>query len=78
MCGIAGWVSFDHDLRAAADVATLDAMTETMACRGPDDRGTWIADSAGLGHRRLAGISPLLISSCTRSVPVTTGTDRTS
>ncbi|MEW2491587.1 asparagine synthase (glutamine-hydrolyzing) [Streptomyces sp. NPDC048411] len=54
MCGIVGWVSFDHDLRAAAGVATLDAMTETMACRGPDDRGTWIADHAGLGHRRLA------------------------
>ncbi|MEU6016435.1 asparagine synthase (glutamine-hydrolyzing) [Streptomyces sp. NPDC047515] len=54
MCGIAGWVSFDRDLRAAADMATLDAMTETMACRGPDDRGTWTAEHAGLGHRRLA------------------------
>ena len=40
MCGITGWISFDRDLRAAAD--TLDAMTETMSCRGPDDRGTWI------------------------------------
>ncbi|MEV7959411.1 asparagine synthase (glutamine-hydrolyzing) [Streptomyces sp. NPDC088141] len=54
MCGIVGWVSFDRDLRAAADVATLDAMTETMACRGPDDRGTWTVEHAGLGHRRLA------------------------
>ncbi|MFD4941894.1 asparagine synthase (glutamine-hydrolyzing) [Streptomyces sp. NPDC058239] len=54
MCGITGWVSFDRDLRAAEDVATLDAMTETMSCRGPDDRGTWIADHVGLGHRRLA------------------------
>ncbi|WP_335937981.1 asparagine synthase (glutamine-hydrolyzing) [Streptomyces sp. PTD5-9] len=54
MCGITGWVSFDRDLRAADEVATLDAMTETMACRGPDDRGTWIAPHAGLGHRRLA------------------------
>ncbi|MER6102842.1 asparagine synthase (glutamine-hydrolyzing) [Streptomyces sp. NPDC001832] len=54
MCGIVGWVSFDSDLRASEAVATLDAMTETMSCRGPDDRGTWITDHAGLGHRRLA------------------------
>lgn len=52
MCGITGWVSFDRDLRAEA--ATLDAMTETMACRGPDDRGTWAEGPAALGHRRLA------------------------
>ncbi|MFD4815051.1 asparagine synthetase B family protein, partial [Streptomyces sp. NPDC058418] len=52
MCGITGWVSFDRDLRDAS--TTLDAMTETMACRGPDDRGTWISGPAGLGHRRLA------------------------
>jgi asparagine synthase (glutamine-hydrolysing) len=52
MCGITGWVSFDRDLRAEA--ATLDAMTETMACRGPDDRGTWAQGPAALGHRRLA------------------------
>ncbi|MER6608809.1 asparagine synthase (glutamine-hydrolyzing) [Streptomyces sp. NPDC000927] len=54
MCGIAGWVSYDRDLRASEEAATLDAMTETMACRGPDDRGTWTDGHAGLGHRRLA------------------------
>jgi asparagine synthase (glutamine-hydrolysing) len=52
MCGITGWISFDRDLQAAAE--TLHTMTETMACRGPDDRGTWISGPAGLGHRRLA------------------------
>ncbi|MFE4370559.1 asparagine synthase (glutamine-hydrolyzing) [Streptomyces sp. NPDC056835] len=52
MCGITGWVSFDRDLRSASE--TLDAMTETMSCRGPDDRGTWISGPAALGHRRLA------------------------
>jgi asparagine synthase (glutamine-hydrolysing) len=52
MCGITGWVSFGRDLRG--DRATVDAMTETMACRGPDDRGTWFAEHAALGHRRLA------------------------
>ncbi|MFI5770359.1 asparagine synthase (glutamine-hydrolyzing) [Streptomyces sp. NPDC051658] len=54
MCGIAGWVSFDRDLRGVEEVAKLDAMTETMSCRGPDDRGTWTAGHASLGHRRLA------------------------
>ncbi|MFG2659995.1 asparagine synthase (glutamine-hydrolyzing) [Streptomyces sp. NPDC048425] len=52
MCGITGWVSFDRDLRGSAD--TLDAMTQTMECRGPDDRGTWAEGPAALGHRRLA------------------------
>ncbi|MFH9619184.1 asparagine synthase (glutamine-hydrolyzing) [Streptomyces pratensis] len=54
MCGIAGWVSFDADLTHRADV--LDAMTETMACRGPDGRGTYVRTHVGLGHRRLAVI----------------------
>ncbi|MEV7089683.1 asparagine synthase (glutamine-hydrolyzing) [Streptomyces sp. NPDC093085] len=69
MCGITGWISFDRDGRDAPDPvdpgdpgppsavsAALDAMTETMACRGPDARGTWIEGPAALGHRRLAVI----------------------
>ncbi|MEV0916909.1 asparagine synthase (glutamine-hydrolyzing) [Streptomyces sp. NPDC049967] len=52
MCGITGWVSFERDLHSES--ATLDAMTETMSCRGPDDRGSWISGPAALGHRRLA------------------------
>lgn len=52
MCGITGWISFDRDL--SAETTTLHAMTETMACRGPDDRGTWTEGPAALGHRRLA------------------------
>jgi asparagine synthase (glutamine-hydrolysing) len=52
MCGITGWVAFGHDLRQ--ERATVDAMTETMACRGPDDRGTFTTEHAALGHRRLA------------------------
>ncbi|MFF8946070.1 asparagine synthase (glutamine-hydrolyzing) [Streptomyces sp. NPDC014864] len=54
MCGITGWVSYDRDLRTEA--AALHAMTETMACRGPDDRGVWTHGPAALGHRRLAVI----------------------
>ncbi|MGW4440877.1 asparagine synthase (glutamine-hydrolyzing) [Streptomyces sp. NPDC004596] len=52
MCGITGWVSYDRDLTTEA--TALHAMTETMACRGPDDRGTWTEGPAALGHRRLA------------------------
>jgi asparagine synthase (glutamine-hydrolysing) len=54
MCGITGWVSYDRDL--TRENAVLDEMTETMACRGPDARGTWADRHAALGHRRLAVI----------------------
>ncbi|MFI5609299.1 asparagine synthase (glutamine-hydrolyzing) [Amycolatopsis sp. NPDC051903] len=52
MCGIAGWVSYETDLSQRQEI--VDAMTETMACRGPDDRGTWVRRNVALGHRRLA------------------------
>jgi len=54
MCGFTGWVSYDRDLHTARH--TVEAMTATMACRGPDDGGVWIDGSghAALGHRRLA------------------------
>jgi asparagine synthase (glutamine-hydrolysing) len=54
MCGITGWVAFDRDLTREKDV--IDAMTETMSCRGPDAAGTWADQNATLGHRRLAVI----------------------
>lgn len=57
MCGITGWVSFGRDLTHERQV--LNAMTETMACRGPDARGIWIDRHAALGHRRLAVIDPV-------------------
>jgi asparagine synthase (glutamine-hydrolysing) len=54
MCGIVGWVDYARDLRREA--ATVRAMTATMALRGPDAEGVWLARHAGLGHRRLAVI----------------------
>jgi len=54
MCGIAGWVDFDRDL--TRERATVDAMAETMSCRGPDDGQMWLARHVALGHRRLAVI----------------------
>ncbi|MCY1649600.1 asparagine synthase (glutamine-hydrolyzing) [[Kitasatospora] papulosa] len=54
MCGIAGWVDFTRDL--GQERAVVDAMTRTMACRGPDDEGVWIDRHAAIGHRRLSVI----------------------
>ncbi|MEO3975565.1 asparagine synthase (glutamine-hydrolyzing) [Streptomyces sp. CAU 1734] len=56
MCGVTGWIDWETDLRAEG--ATLRAMTETLACRGPDDTGVTLSRHAALGHRRLAVIAP--------------------
>ena len=52
MCGIAGWVDFFGDHAPLA--AQVQAMTDTMAARGPDAGGLWAGRHAVLGHRRLA------------------------
>ncbi|WP_033289312.1 asparagine synthase (glutamine-hydrolyzing) [Amycolatopsis jejuensis] len=54
MCGITGWVSYQRDLRT--DRTPVEAMTRTMACRGPDAEGIWTGRHIALGHRRLAVI----------------------
>lgn len=54
MCGISGWVSYQGNLTRRRGLA--EAMTETMACRGPDASGTWVDEHVCLGHRRLAVI----------------------
>ncbi|MFC4947812.1 asparagine synthase (glutamine-hydrolyzing) [Pseudonocardia sp. GCM10023141] len=56
MCGICGWVDHERDLGAPDARRELAEMTETMACRGPDQEGTWVDGPVGLGHRRLAVI----------------------
>ncbi|RYZ02149.1 MAG: asparagine synthase (glutamine-hydrolyzing) [Myxococcales bacterium] len=54
MCGIAGWVDYERDLREQKETAR--AMTQTMRNRGPDAEGLWLDERAALGHRRLAVI----------------------
>lgn len=51
MCGIAGMLT-----TGAVSDATMRAMADAIANRGPDDSGTWIDESAGIGfaHRRLS------------------------
>ncbi|WP_332310663.1 asparagine synthase (glutamine-hydrolyzing) [Microbispora sp. ATCC PTA-5024] len=52
MCGITGWVDYGRDLWQ--ERGTVQAMTDTMACRGPDAEGAWIDRNVAFGHRRLA------------------------
>jgi asparagine synthase (glutamine-hydrolysing) len=56
MCGIAGWVDFERVL--STEDETVTAMAETMAPRGPDDKGNWLAPHVALCHRRLSVIDP--------------------
>ncbi|MFC5718591.1 asparagine synthase (glutamine-hydrolyzing) [Streptomyces gamaensis] len=76
MCGITGWISYDQDLTTAR--GTLDAMTQTQACRGPDSGGVWLDTHAALGHRRLAvidiegGKQPMLVQQDGRTLLATT------
>ncbi len=50
MCGIAGIVRLDG---VPVDPRALDQLTDALAHRGPDGRGTHRAGNVGLGHRRL-------------------------
>jgi asparagine synthase (glutamine-hydrolysing) len=55
MCGIAGYYAF-ADAGTSPTIATLEAMRDIMAARGPDGAGLWLsADKrVGLAHRRLS------------------------
>lgn len=56
MCGITGWIDWNHDLKQKKDV--LERMTATLADRGPDAKGLWLSSHAALGHRRLSVVDP--------------------
>jgi len=56
VCGITGLVALDD--RLSIDITLLDQMTDSLAHRGPDGRGTYIDENVGFGHRRLAIIDP--------------------
>jgi asparagine synthase (glutamine-hydrolysing) len=54
MCGVAGWIDFQRDLRQQA--STIRVMAATLANRGPDAEAVWTDRRAALGFRRLAVI----------------------
>src|SRR5271166_6731423 len=69
MCGIAGYLDFNNSRSQPDMQALVGEMADSLAHRGPDDRGTWVDPDAGiaLGHRRLsiidlspAGHQPML------------------
>ncbi len=50
MCGIAGEIARGRP----ADLAAVEAMTNSLMSRGPDGSGVWARGGVALGHRRLA------------------------
>ena len=55
MCGITGVLQLD---RKPVSARVVDQMTTAHTHRGPDGQGTWCGEAIGLGHTRLAVISP--------------------
>ncbi|WP_018247483.1 asparagine synthase (glutamine-hydrolyzing) [Orenia marismortui] len=56
MCGIAGWLNWERDLRKEQDIA--GKMADSQHRRGPDERGEWYSEHIALAHRRLVVIDP--------------------
>ncbi|MBQ3329686.1 MAG: asparagine synthase (glutamine-hydrolyzing) [Ruminococcus sp.] len=56
MCGIAGWLDQAGDMNER--MKELDAMSECLRHRGPDEHGEYIRRHAALLHRRLSVIDP--------------------
>ncbi|MBP7777006.1 MAG: asparagine synthase (glutamine-hydrolyzing) [Acidobacteria bacterium] len=56
MCGLAGFWHPDSHAPAASLHDVVGRMADAIVYRGPDDRGTWVDEGAGvaLGFRRLA------------------------
>jgi asparagine synthase (glutamine-hydrolysing) len=52
MCGICGIVSTDR--AAVIEPSVIRRMCDTLAHRGPDDQGVYLAPGIALGHRRLS------------------------
>jgi len=56
MCGIAGWIDYNQDLRKHEDI--ISKMTGTLVRRGPDAEGIYLKENVCLMHRRLIVIDP--------------------
>lgn len=56
MCGIAGQISFEKNMRDQTTV--MESMSAVLAPRGPDASGSYYDENAALVHRRLIVIDP--------------------
>jgi asparagine synthase (glutamine-hydrolysing) len=81
MCGITGFWQTKDSLNAAGLTTLINAMSDQISTRGPDDAGGWVCAETGiaLGHRRLsivdlspAGHQPM-VSACGRYVMIYNG-----
>ena len=54
MCGICGVIQLRGEPRPVVEPEVLDRMTDAMTHRGPNDRGTYVADGIAMGARRLS------------------------
>jgi len=54
MCGICGVIQITGEPRRVIAPDVLDAMTDAMTHRGPNDRGTFVEPGVALGVRRLS------------------------
>ncbi|MEG0307146.1 MAG: asparagine synthase (glutamine-hydrolyzing) [Clostridium sp.] len=51
MCGIAGWIDYEKDIKSKESIITN--MSKTLVRRGPDAGGVYASENACLIHRRL-------------------------
>lgn len=70
MCGINGIIHFDENRQV--DEAQLRLMRDVLSHRGPDDKGAFVHQQVGLGHRRLS----ILDTSAAGHQPFTTNDGR--
>jgi asparagine synthase (glutamine-hydrolysing) len=52
MCAITG--KYNFEMGRGVDRRTIEAMTDVMSHRGPNDRGIYLKENIALGHRRLS------------------------
>lgn len=56
MCGIAGFINFNSNLKNEENI--LRNMTNTLAYRGPNAEGYFVSSNVMFGHRRLVVVDP--------------------
>ena len=56
MCGFAVWYSDTESIKDKETI--LNAMSQTLCRRGPDEQGVYLKDNICLMHRRLIVIDP--------------------
>jgi asparagine synthase (glutamine-hydrolysing) len=63
MCGIAGLLDPTHSTPPDQLQGWAKAMAGTLVHRGPDDNGTWVDATVGIGfgHQRLSIVDPSLL-----------------